>query len=71
MDSTQFSFKYYEDPPMLEKEACSMAYQILEAHPDSSNLMESLASSDLKTEEEHLNIKIVAALICVMPMYYL
>ena len=44
-------------------------------HPDlcsdSSNRMTSLAGSRFKTEEEHLNIKMVTALLFLMPAHYL
>ena len=39
--------------------------------PDSSKRMTSLAGSGFKREEDHLNIKIVAALFVVMPTYYI
>ena len=39
--------------------------------PDSSNRKSPLAGSGFKTEEDHLNIKIIAALFAVMPTYYL
>ena len=39
--------------------------------PDSSNRMTSLAGSGFKIEEDHQKIKIFAALLVVMPTYYL
>ena len=39
--------------------------------PDSSNRMTSLAGLGFKTEEDHLNIKIVTALLFIMPAHYL
>ena len=35
------------------------------------NLNEDLAGSGLMSERDHLNIEIVAALICIMPTLYL
>ena len=39
--------------------------------PDSSNRMTSLADSGFKTEEDHLNMKIVIALLFIMPEHFL
>ena len=38
--------------------------------PDSYNRMMSLAGSGFKMEEDHLNIKIVKALLFIMPAHY-
>ena len=38
---------------------------------ESSSRDELLAGSELKTEEEHLNILTVAALVCIMPTHHL
>ena len=37
---------------------------------DSSNQMTSIAGSGFKTEEDHLNTKIVTALLFIMPVHY-
>ena len=39
--------------------------------PDSSKRMTSLDDSGFKTEEDHLDIKIVRALLFIMPAHYL
>ena len=55
-NSIQFSFEYWIDTRCWKKKLAQLLIKVINTGPNSSNRKNSLAGSELKTEEEHLNI---------------